>query len=96
MWKRLAATRGELAHGKGGGKSEDVTRWERQEARVATSKVLNKEVGKMLGTQGEGEESPGSGRKGSEDRGEGLSGLNATDKGKGKEIEAVEETLQEE
>jgi len=56
-----------------------------REAGVATSEVLN-----------ESGEVPGSGRKGTKDQGEGPSGLSATDKGKGKEKEVVEETLQEE
>ena len=60
-------------------------RWETQEAGVATSEVLN-----------ESGEVPGSGCEGTKDWGEGLSSLSAADKGKGKEKEVVEETLQEE
>ena len=61
-------------------------RWETQEARVGTSKV-----------PGGGSGVAGGAHKGSEDQGEGSSGLSAVDKGKGKEKEIEgEETLQEE
>ena len=46
--------------------------------------------------QGGGEKSPRGGCEGSEEQGEGPSGLSAADKGKGKETEMVGETLQEE
>ena len=70
---------------------------EMQEAGVATGEVPNEvpegECESAEG-RGKGDKSPRGSRKGSEDQGEGPSGLSATDKGKGKEI--VEETLQEE
>jgi len=45
---------------------------------------------------GEGDESPGGSREGSEDQGEGPSSSSAVDKGKGKGKEVVQENLQEE
>ena len=82
-WKRYAAKQGGLASGRGTGASEGAARPEMQEVGVVTRKAAV-----------EGEGSPGGGCEGSEDWGEGPSGLGTADKGKGKEV--ADENLQEE
>ena len=53
-------------------------------------------MARVLEDQGGGEKLPRGGHEGSEEQGDGPSGLSAADKGKGKETEVVGETLQEE
>ena len=82
VWKRYAVTQGNLASRQAGSSSEGVTRQEKQEAGMGTSEeVVEATVG---------------GYEGTKDQGEGLSGLTTADKGKGKEVQEEEETLQEE
>ena len=56
--------------------------WKMQETGMETCEVLRKV--------------PGGSHEDTEDQGEGLGGLSAVDKGKGKEVQEEEETLQEE